>query len=204
MSTSAVAQDQLPGPSSQGSGRVERWIEDQRGEDQDPHLLSPMPRHSDTILHSRRLTPVTPRSPARRQDISDFVFVDDDDEVSTRITPESNSSLSTGVLLPPFTRWKQIPNGTERNQRSPSHSGRTSGLFGNASSPLKNWRVSFTPSIRRASAGNHSRGSSLPTFNTPSPNTPEKSDGTKRSTSPWKAKFQRPERNGSFRIHRRI
>ena len=88
MSSPIAAQEQLPGSSSQGSGRVERWIEDQRGEDQDPNYLSPMPRHSDTIVHSRRLTPVTPRSPARRQDISDFVFVDDEEEVSiTRKLP---------------------------------------------------------------------------------------------------------------------
>ena len=58
--------------------------------------------------------------------------------------------------------------------------------------------MSFTPSMRRASTGSHSRGSSLPTFNIPSPNTPEKSDGTKRSTSPWKAKFQRPSVMGHF------
>lgn len=58
--------------------------------------------------------------------------------------------------------------------------------------------MSFTPSLRRSSAGSHSRGSSLPTFSTPSPKTPEKSDGTKRSTSPWKAKFQRPSVMGHF------
>ena len=82
MLTPTAPQDQLPGSSSQGPGRVERWIEDQRGEDQDPHRLSPMPRHSDTIVHSRRLIPVTPRTPPRRHDISDFVFVDDDEQVS--------------------------------------------------------------------------------------------------------------------------
>ena len=95
-------------------------------------------------------------------------------------------------------RWKQIPNGTERNQRSPSRGGRPSGLFGNSSSPLKNWRMSFAPSIRRSSAGSHTRGSSLPTFSTSSPNTPGKSEETKRSTSPWKAKFQRPSVMGHF------
>lgn len=58
--------------------------------------------------------------------------------------------------------------------------------------------MSFTPSIRRSSAGSHSRGSSLPTFTTSTPKTPEKSDGTKRSTSPWKAKFQRPSVMGHF------
>lgn len=58
--------------------------------------------------------------------------------------------------------------------------------------------MSFTPSMRRASTGSHSRGSSLPTFTTSTPNTPEKSDGTKRSTSPWKAKFQRPSVMGHF------
>ena len=58
--------------------------------------------------------------------------------------------------------------------------------------------MSFAPSMRRASTGSHSRGSSLPTFNAPSPSTPEKSDGTKRTTSPWKAKFQRPTVMGHF------
>jgi len=80
----STARGQPPGSSSQGSGRVERWVEDQRGEDQDPNFLSPMARHSDTIVHSRRITPVTPRSPLSQPDSSDFVFVDDDDEVSTR------------------------------------------------------------------------------------------------------------------------
>ena len=82
MSTPTAVQEQPPGSSLQGSGRVERWIEDQR-EDQDPNRLSPMPRHSDTIVHTRRLTPAIPRTPPRRQDISDFVFVDDE-EVSMR------------------------------------------------------------------------------------------------------------------------
>ena len=58
--------------------------------------------------------------------------------------------------------------------------------------------MSFTPSMRRGSAGNHSRGSSLPTFSTSSSDTPEKSDGTKRSTSPWKSKLQRPSVMGHF------
>ena len=38
----------------------------------------------------------------------------------------------------------------------------------------------------------------MPTFNTSSPNTPEKSDGTKRSSSPWKTKLQRPSVMGHF------
>lgn len=87
MSRSTTAQGQLPRFSLQGSGRVEQWIEDQRGEDQDPNLLSPMPRHSDTIVRSRRIAPVTPRSIVPQQDASDFVFVDDDEEVSTRKRP---------------------------------------------------------------------------------------------------------------------
>lgn len=85
--TSIAAREQLPRPGSQGSGRVEQWIEDQRGGDQDPSRLSPMPRHSDTIAHSRRFTPVAPRTPTPRQDASDFVFVDDDEEVSARELP---------------------------------------------------------------------------------------------------------------------
>lgn len=170
LSTPMSTREHLPRPGSQGSGRVERWIEDQRSEDQDPRHLSPLPRHSDTVVHSRRLTPVRPRTPASQQDASEFVFVDDDGE----------------------TR-----NGTERTQRSPPHGGRTSGLF-HGSSPLKNWRMSFTPSMRRSSTGSHNRGSSLPTFTTSSPSTPEKSDGTKRSTSPWKARLQRPSVKGHF------
>ena len=83
LSTSMNVKDQVPRPGSQGSGRVERWIDDQRGEDQDPRRLSPMPRHSDTVVHSRRLTPVKPRTPISRE-ASEFVFVDDDDEVSVR------------------------------------------------------------------------------------------------------------------------
>jgi len=195
-----TAQEKLSGSTSQGSGRVERWIEDQRGEDQDPNRLSPMPRHSDTILHSRLLTPVIPRSPLARHDSSDFVFVDDDEEVSTseHIRYLIRFLIRDGICLLPFARSNQVPNGPEKNQRSPSHSGRTSGLFGNTSSPLKGWRMSFTPSIRRASTGSHNRGSSLPTFSPSTPNTPERSDGTKRSTSPWKARFQRPTVMGHF------
>lgn len=92
-----------------------------------------------------------------------------------------------------------MPNGTDRIQGTPPppHGGRISGLFGN-SSPLKSWRVSLTPSMRRSSTGNHNRGSSLPTFSTSTPNTPEKSDGTKRSTSPWKTRLQRPSVMGHF------
>jgi hypothetical protein len=90
-----------------------------------------------------------------------------------------------------------MPNGTELNQRPPPPAGRTPGLFANAS-PLKGWRMSFTPSMRRSSTGSHTRGSSLPAFNPSTANTPEKSDGTKRSTSPWKAKFQRPTVMGHF------
>jgi hypothetical protein len=52
--------------------------------------------------------------------------------------------------------------------------------------------------MRKGSTVNHNRGSSLPTFSTSSSNTPEKSDGTKRSTSPWKAKLQRPSVMGHF------
>ena len=84
MSTPVDTQEQLPRSGSQGSVRVERWIEDQRGEDQDPFRLSPMPRHSDAVLNSRRLTPVKPRTPVSQRDASEFVFVDDDDEVSAR------------------------------------------------------------------------------------------------------------------------
>lgn len=170
LSSPMSTQEQLPRSGSHGPGRVERWIEDQRGEDQDPRRLSPMPRHSDTVVHSRRLTPVKPRTPLSQRDASEFVFIDDDDE---------------------------MPNGTEPSQRTPPRGGRTSGLFSN-SSPLKNWRMSFTPSMRRGSTGSHSRGSSMPTFTSSSPNTPEKSDGTKRSASPWKARFQRPSVMGHF------
>lgn len=86
MSTPANVQEQLPRSGSPGSVRVERWIEDQRGEDQDPLRFTPMPRHSDTVVHSRRLTPIKPRIPVsqlERDASSEFVFVDDDEEVST-------------------------------------------------------------------------------------------------------------------------
>jgi hypothetical protein len=91
-----------------------------------------------------------------------------------------------------------MSNGTERNQMPPPNGGRTSGLFRNTPSPLKNWRMSFAPSMRRGSAGSHTRGSSLPTFSPSPPNSPEKSDGTKRSISPWKSKLQRPSVVGHF------
>lgn len=77
-----ISREQPSRSGSRGPGRVEQWIEDQRGGDLDPNLLSPMPRHSDTIVHTRRVTPVPPRSSGLRQDSSDFVFVDDD-QVST-------------------------------------------------------------------------------------------------------------------------
>lgn len=81
-STPVNTQEQLSRSGSQGSVRVERWIEDLRSKDQDPLRLSPMPRHSDTVVHSRRLTPVRPRTPVSQRDASEFVFVDDDEEVS--------------------------------------------------------------------------------------------------------------------------
>ena len=204
MSRPSTAQEPLSGSTTHGSGRVERWIDDQRGEDQDPRRLSPMPRHSDTIVHSRRLnTPVKPRTPVSHRDGSDFVFVDDDDDDVSECTKSPDGDMCSNQVrvsvLPPSDVSNQVPSRNERDQGSPSRGGRTSGLFGGTSSPLKGWRMSFAPSMRRSSTGSHSRGSSLPTFNTSStPNTPEKSDGTKRSTSPWKARFQRPSVKGHF------
>jgi hypothetical protein len=106
-----TAQDQLPRSSSQSSGRVEQWIEDQRGEDLDPTRLSPMPRHSDTIVHSRR------RSPAPQQDASDFVFVDDDEEVSTREKSPMEIRVLTGYGIPLFLRTLELD--TARNGAKP-------------------------------------------------------------------------------------
>ena len=58
-----------------------------------------MPRHSDTIIHTRRFAPVVPRTPVPRQDSSDFVFVDDDEEVSAREPPMA--LVLTGVVSLP-------------------------------------------------------------------------------------------------------
>ena len=108
-STPVSTREHLPRSGSQGSVRVERWIEDQRGEDQDPFRSSPMPRHSDTVVHSRRLTPVKPRTPVSQRDASEFVFVDDDEEVSTHTHMKSTDGNSrsdwvhagVSVTLPP-------------------------------------------------------------------------------------------------------
>lgn len=99
-STPVNAQEQLPGS---GSVRVERWIEDQRGEDQDPFRLSPMPRHSDTLVHPRRFTPVRPRTPLSQRDGSEFVFVDEGEEVSAHARFPDNKRRHglTGCGPPP-------------------------------------------------------------------------------------------------------
>src|ERR1700753_1067471 len=55
MSRPSTTQEPLSGSNAHGSGCVERWIDDQKGEDQGPRRLSPVPHRSDTIVHSRRL-----------------------------------------------------------------------------------------------------------------------------------------------------
>ena len=110
MSRPSTAQEPLSGSTTHGSGRVERWIDDQRGEDQDPRRLSPMPRHSDTIVHSRRLnTPVKPRTPVSHRDGSDFVFVDDDDDDVSECTKSPDGDMCSNqvrVSVLPLRRVK--------------------------------------------------------------------------------------------------